>query len=328
MRAGILLAMLSLWTASAMSQTTWRVTTEAPRYGYGETIRVTATLYNPAPDTLVFLVDSGPPPCGGRVAFDGFERWDGFACVAMEAEYRLPPRSRLEWRYALRPAVTGFPLRDGRHAVRVSLNAYRRQPGGWEPLVREDSAVFEAPAYRGGTLALTYRTADSLRVRPLRDSLAAQVTQAYAPSPGATYAHWQVEGLPLDQFRERLARDARFQQVRALHLFTDRGTPTFEERYVGVEPGVSTAATLQAPSPQPFTSHTRLTFTPGVAGPVRAEAFDALGRRMAVVYDGTAPAGVPLTLVLDGTALRPGLYFVRVTMATGVWTRTAIRVAR
>ena len=55
---------------------------------------------------------------------------------------------------------------------------------------------------------------------------------------------------------------------------------------------------------------------------VRVEAFDALGRRVALVHDGVLPAGAH-RLPLDVSGLAPGLYLVRV--ATGSAT-TAIRV--
>ena len=46
---------------------------------------------------------------------------------------------------------------------------------------------------------------------------------------------------------------------------------------------------------------------------VRSEVFDALGRRVAVVFDGEVPAGAYTPLTFDSGALRAGPYFLRVT---------------
>ena len=60
---------------------------------------------------------------------------------------------------------------------------------------------------------------------------------------------------------------------------------------------------------------------------VRAEAFDALGRRVAVVFEGAAAPGAPTPLVFDGSALPPGPYLVRVT-GEAFTTSARVTVAR
>jgi len=81
---------------------------------------------------------------------------------------------------------------------------------------------------------------------------------------------------------------------------------------------------LALSGPNPFTDATRLTLR--LAGPahVRAEAFDALGRRVAVLYEGDRIGG-DLSLLLPGAALAPGVYTVRVVTGDTVLTRRLVR---
>lgn len=80
---------------------------------------------------------------------------------------------------------------------------------------------------------------------------------------------------------------------------------------------------LSAAYPNPFTTAT--TFTLRVATPqrVRVEAFDLLGRRVAVLHDGPVAADAPLALAFDAAGLPAGLYVYR---ATGETFRATRRV--
>ena len=78
--------------------------------------------------------------------------------------------------------------------------------------------------------------------------------------------------------------------------------------------------------PNPFQNATRFALTLDAPGPVRAAAFDATGRRVAVLHDGPLGVGAH-TLTLDGAGLAPGVYVVRVETAAGVASRRAV-VAR
>jgi hypothetical protein len=324
MRVLLLLCVSALCVPAGTAQA-FRVTTDRPAYAYGEPIRVTASLNNPGPDTLKFALPGGGPHCSRQLAFDGFSRWD-VACVTAYIDFDLPPRTRLDWIYTLPPSLTGFPNRDGTHTLRIKLDGYRRP--GYAPLGYADSASFQAPAYRGGTVRVVYSLRDSLRVWAVRDSLRARVlTNDVVQADGQGRAQWQVEGEPLAAVVARYAADPRFRSFAADHQLHSRVYP-MEMRFVGVADGSAAADDrLAAPAPNPFAAHTTLTFTPATAGPVRAEAFDALGRRVAVLYEGEAAPGVPLPLVLSGSALRPGLYLVRVTTSAGVWNRHVLRAA-
>ncbi|MEO0557616.1 MAG: PQQ-binding-like beta-propeller repeat protein [Bacteroidota bacterium] len=67
---------------------------------------------------------------------------------------------------------------------------------------------------------------------------------------------------------------------------------------------------LGVPFPNPISPHTRIPLELAQAGPVRVDLVDALGRTVHVLHDGSLAAG-PHTLSLDGFALAPGAYGVR-----------------
>ena len=85
------------------------------------------------------------------------------------------------------------------------------------------------------------------------------------------------------------------------------------------------ATRLGAPHPNPASSAARVALTVDGAQPVRADLFDALGRRVAVVLDATVEA--QQDLVVQTAGLAPGLYVLRVVGESFVETRT-ITVSR
>ena len=310
-----LLPLLALLAAGPTGAQTLRVTTDQAVYAYGEPIRVTVALVNDDDrgwgTRLPCLL--GDFTSNGTLTFAG-ETWPSL-CLTMEDDLSLPPRARLEWTYTADPHLTGKPDRDGRHAIRVTFNARDRQG---HALV--DSTTFEAPRFRGGALAIQYRSGDSTRAIALRDSLRAR---ALYPQHrfGTTTVTWLVESAPLDSLIARYSADPRF-------LRFDRGgwVAPAARRLVAAEPsGAVGVDRLDGPAPHPFTDRATLHFTPAAAGPVRAEVFDALGRRVAVLHDGRGAGGVPLALGFDGAALPPGAYVVRVTTARGALARAVVR---
>ncbi|MEM9996172.1 MAG: endonuclease/exonuclease/phosphatase family protein [Bacteroidota bacterium] len=82
---------------------------------------------------------------------------------------------------------------------------------------------------------------------------------------------------------------------------------------------------LDAPFPNPFTAAASVRFALPSAVPVDLAVFDALGRRVATLASGPRPAG-PHTVTLDGGALPPGLYLVRLTAGDQSATRRLVRV--
>ena len=86
------------------------------------------------------------------------------------------------------------------------------------------------------------------------------------------------------------------------------------------------ALALSAPAPNPAASQARLELALDRGQRVEAAAFDVLGRRVAVLHDGEAPAG-RLPLVLDVSSLPAGVYVVRVRGEAGTVSQM-ITVAR
>lgn len=78
--------------------------------------------------------------------------------------------------------------------------------------------------------------------------------------------------------------------------------------------------------PNPFDASAEIRFS-APAGAARVDVYDVLGRRLATPFDGTVSDG-ETSVSIDGTGLPAGPYFVRVTTATGVSTRTVVRAPR
>ncbi len=74
-------------------------------------------------------------------------------------------------------------------------------------------------------------------------------------------------------------------------------------------------------APNPAAGTSRLTFTADAAQAVRATVVDALGRTVAVLFDGTVAAGAETALTVEAGRLAPGTYVVRVAGETFAETR-------
>jgi hypothetical protein len=85
--------------------------------------------------------------------------------------------------------------------------------------------------------------------------------------------------------------------------------------------GDAEAAGLAISVANPIQSAATVRFETGAAGPARLEAFDLLGRRVAVLADGVV-SGAPQTATLDAGAFAPGVYVLRLTTEAGVLART------
>jgi ELWxxDGT repeat protein len=101
-------------------------------------------------------------------------------------------------------------------------------------------------------------------------------------------------------------------------------TPTAAEV---LPPGATETLVLSPAHPNPSRTSATLTLAVGASGLVRVEAFDILGRSVAVLHDGPVPAGVGPPLRLDTSALREGVYVVRASSAAGSAAR-AVTVRR
>jgi hypothetical protein len=74
--------------------------------------------------------------------------------------------------------------------------------------------------------------------------------------------------------------------------------------------GPGRGAALSVPAPNPTVGRATLTLVLDHPGPVTVTAHDALGRTVAVLWDGPAPGG-PLPLAIEAGVLSPGRYVVR-----------------
>lgn len=84
---------------------------------------------------------------------------------------------------------------------------------------------------------------------------------------------------------------------------------------------------LSAPQPNPTAGASLVRFALGEAGPARLVVYDALGREVAVLADGEHAEGTHLAN-LDGRALAPGVYLVRLTTDDGMAETTRLTVIR
>ena len=82
----------------------------------------------------------------------------------------------------------------------------------------------------------------------------------------------------------------------------------------GAGPGLADA--VGAPFPNPSVGRAALEVSVSEPQTVRVTVYDALGRRVAVAFDGEVQAGAPETVTVDGSRLAPGVYVVRVDGAT------------
>ena len=84
---------------------------------------------------------------------------------------------------------------------------------------------------------------------------------------------------------------------------------------------------LAAPRPNPFTSQTRFELSLDETDELTVAVHDALGRRVALLHDGTLRPGT-YTLSLNASALPPGLYLIRATDGRGTTATRSVALVR
>ena len=84
---------------------------------------------------------------------------------------------------------------------------------------------------------------------------------------------------------------------------------------------------LSAARPNPFTTTTRLQLSLDATTALRVAVFDALGREVMRLHEGTLQAGT-YSLRLDGSNLPPGLYLVRATDGRGTTVTRSVALSR
>jgi hypothetical protein len=98
----------------------------------------------------------------------------------------------------------------------------------------------------------------------------------------------------------------------------------FPEIVVAGEPeprGVRTEITIW---PSVILDEATVTFVPATSGRAVVEVLDALGRRVARLYDGPASAGVAVTLRMSADGLAPGVLLVRARVGASVYVARAV----
>jgi len=95
---------------------------------------------------------------------------------------------------------------------------------------------------------------------------------------------------------------------------------------LAAEDDLPPGAALTDPSPNPFRGALSFSLTLPEPEPVRVAVYDALGREVAVLYEGAFPAGTPVPIEWKPAAARSGVYTVRVEGATFRAVRKVVRV--
>lgn len=84
---------------------------------------------------------------------------------------------------------------------------------------------------------------------------------------------------------------------------------------------------LSSPRPNPFTSSTRLELSVDESTELTVAVYDALGRRVALLHDGSIRPGT-YSLRVEAADLPPGLYVVRASDGRGATTSRSIALVR
>ena len=153
-----------------------------------------------------------------------------------------------------------------------------------------DVAVAEPGAY---TLALTH-VVEAFRGQGLEVVLV-DGTRDVVLEPGEPY---EFDVAHCDELAGRFA------------LFIGR------RRAVSTDDRPALADAVGVPFPNPTAGGAALDVAVSEAQAVRVTVYDALGRRVAVAFDGEVRPGAPARIALGGAALAPGVYVVRVDGAT------------
>lgn len=98
----------------------------------------------------------------------------------------------------------------------------------------------------------------------------------------------------------------------------------FSSKSVSTETDAEAPASLSLAGPNPFTSRTAFAFTLPEGGPARLAAYDALGREVAVLFDGQVAPAQAQHVAWESAGLAAGVYVIRLVTPTG---SEALRVA-
>ena len=129
------------------------------------------------------------------------------------------------------------------------------------------------------------------------------------------YSLWRADGLDGEALATDLTSEPTFATAGGVSYATlstpEAGAELFilGRSAVATEPATGADRfTLRLAGPNPVREQTAFAVTAPAGETVRVEAFDLLGRQVAVLHDGPAPAGA---VSFDARGLTPGLYVVR-----------------
>ncbi|NNE45909.1 MAG: S8 family serine peptidase [Rhodothermales bacterium] len=187
--------------------------------------------------------------------------------------------------FRIRPVVA-----DGTVSLPVELAVFEALTDGQDLLVRWQTASETDNAGFG----LELKAADS--------------EQSYREVAFTTGAGTSTERIDYEHRIVDVAPGAYLVRLRQVAL-----DGTFEySPEVLVEIGVEDEVFLAAPYPNPFNPRTSMQVAVAREQHVRADVFDATGRRVVTLMDDDMRAGVTRTLDFDASGLATGLYFIRV----------------
>jgi hypothetical protein len=204
-------------------------------------------------------------------------------------------------------------------AARAAERTAGRGRGSDAPSVRRapgDAAEAQAAARR----ALTVQRG-AVRAAEIAD-VPAEVARRIAAAPEAWLA-WDQDGTILEA---GVVQDLRFAALDPTHNSAaqaegDAAGEAAADPAVSASRGeVPEAVVLVTPFPNPSAERATVRFGLPAPGPVRLAVYDALGRRVAVLFEGAAEAGWH-EAALFGPRLAGGLYLVRLEAAGQVRTR-------
>jgi len=199
----------------------------------------------------------------------------------------------------------GFSLGDVASAGRVTL----LYPNGGEAFTLGDLVTIR------WTSSLLQPGGTSVDLYVAADSTAAGVPIALGvPNDGA--CTWPVLGPASNhgvtpRYTARLRIVVRDPFAGIARDTSDAGFSVFSWQADAVEPAVPVAADLVVLGASPASGALRLRVDVPAASPVRIAMFDALGRRVATVTDGTLGAGRHVVAWSRPDGVRPGVYFAR-----------------
>jgi len=312
-----LLLLLTLATAaSAQPALVAEASVDKEVYAYGEPIVFRYSLLNVGTEETVILTSGS---CRAAFVYEGVPLDE--ACTLDSVSSVLKPDGGYIWEWTLDPAVLGLPVTGGTQTITGYVAGYCGAEGEPCPDSTTVSVSFEAPAYLGGRVYVRFDEANADSVAALRAAYDGVVVDESTRPDGSRSQEWQISGVQLDEAAAALGANGAVISAEAV-----RWVPTSQRFEVATAPR-PTSALLTPPAPNPTAGRATFSLRLQATEAVTVEVLDALGRRVAVLYDGPLAAGIDHAFGVDGAALPAGVYVVRLVGETARQSRR-VTVAR